>query len=87
MMHLPEGFSVVTPYIFANGAEDYMRFLEAAFGARGWAQHRSGWPDRQLPDAVWYGNDHGERGFRVVPSKPSGALPLRRRRPYDDVDG
>ena len=33
-MHVPEGFAVVTPYIFADGAEKYVRFLEAAFGAR-----------------------------------------------------
>jgi PhnB protein len=33
-MYVPDGFGVVTPYIFADGAEDYVRFLEAAFGAR-----------------------------------------------------
>jgi len=33
-MHVPDGFAVVTPYIFADGAEDYVRFLEFAFGAR-----------------------------------------------------
>jgi PhnB protein len=33
-MHIPPGFAVVTPYIFADGAEAYVRFLEAAFGAR-----------------------------------------------------
>lgn len=33
-MYVPEGFAVVTPYIFADGAEEYVRFLEAAFGAR-----------------------------------------------------
>lgn len=33
-MHVPEGFAVVTPYIFADNAEEYVRFLEAAFGAR-----------------------------------------------------
>ena len=33
-MNIPEGFAVVTPYIFANGADGYVRFLEAAFGAR-----------------------------------------------------
>lgn len=32
-MHVPEGFGVVTPYIFVDGAADYVRFLEAAFGA------------------------------------------------------
>lgn len=32
-MHVPEGFGVVTPYIFADGAEEYVRFLKAAFGA------------------------------------------------------
>lgn len=32
-MHVPEGFGVVTPYIFADGAEEYVHFLEAAFGA------------------------------------------------------
>lgn len=32
-MYVPEGFSEVTPYIFANGAEAYIRFLKAAFGA------------------------------------------------------
>ena len=34
-MHVPEGFSVVTPYIFASGVDEYVRFLSAAFGARG----------------------------------------------------
>ncbi len=33
-MYVPEGFGVVTPYIFADGAEEYVRFLEAAFEAR-----------------------------------------------------
>lgn len=33
-MHVPEGFAVVTPYIFVDGAEAYVRFLESAFGAR-----------------------------------------------------
>lgn len=33
-MHVPEGFAVVTPYIFADGADGYVGFLEAAFGAR-----------------------------------------------------
>jgi PhnB protein len=33
-MHVPEGFGVVTPYIFADGAEEYVRFLEEAFGAQ-----------------------------------------------------
>lgn len=33
-MHVPEGFAVVTPYIFVHDADAYVRFLEAAFGAR-----------------------------------------------------
>jgi PhnB protein len=33
-MRVPEGFSVVTPYIFAQDAEKYVRFLEDAFGAK-----------------------------------------------------
>jgi PhnB protein len=33
-MHVPEGFAVVTPYIFVDGAEAYVRFLQAAFDAR-----------------------------------------------------
>lgn len=33
-MYLPDGFGVVTPYIFATGADAYVLFLEAAFGAR-----------------------------------------------------
>lgn len=32
-MHVPEGFAVVTPYIFVNGADQYVQFLKAAFGA------------------------------------------------------
>lgn len=32
-MRIPEGFAVVTPYIFVFGGEDYVRFLESAFGA------------------------------------------------------
>ncbi len=33
-MHVPEGFAVVTPYLFVDGAAEYVSFLEAAFGAR-----------------------------------------------------
>ena len=33
-MYVPEGFAVVTPYIFVDGAKEYVRFLQAAFGAR-----------------------------------------------------
>ncbi len=32
-MQVPEGFAVVTPYIFVSEGEKYVRFLEAAFGA------------------------------------------------------
>ena len=32
-MHVPAGFAVVTPYIFVDGGEEYVQFLEAAFGA------------------------------------------------------
>lgn len=32
-MHIPEGFAVVTPYIFVNRAEEYVAFLAAAFDA------------------------------------------------------
>jgi PhnB protein len=32
-VHVPEGFAVVTPYIFVDGADEYVLFLEAAFGA------------------------------------------------------
>lgn len=30
-MHVPDGFAVVTPYVFVDGADSYVRFLEAAF--------------------------------------------------------
>jgi PhnB protein len=32
-MYVPEGFATVTPYIFASGADQYVRFLAAAFDA------------------------------------------------------
>lgn len=32
-MHVPKGFGVVTPYIIADGAEEYVHFLKAAFDA------------------------------------------------------
>ncbi len=32
-MHVPEGFAVVTPYIFVTGCANYIQFLETAFGA------------------------------------------------------
>jgi PhnB protein len=32
-MYVPEGFATVMPYIFASGADQYVRFLAAAFGA------------------------------------------------------
>ena len=33
-MHVPHGFAVVTPYVFVEGADAYVRFLEAAFGGQ-----------------------------------------------------
>ena len=48
-MHLPEGFAVVTPYIFAERADAYVRFLEAAFGAR--EIGRSTAPDGRIANA------------------------------------
>ncbi|WP_322866672.1 hypothetical protein U5922_011050 [Aquicoccus sp. G2-2] len=33
-MHLPEGFSAVTPYLFVDGAGDYIAFLKHAFSGR-----------------------------------------------------
>ncbi len=33
-MYVPDGFAVVTPYIFVDQAEAYIRFLTAAFGGR-----------------------------------------------------
>lgn len=32
-MNVPPGFSVVTPYLFADNASDYVRFLHECFGA------------------------------------------------------
>jgi len=32
-MKAPEGFAIVTPYIFADNADGYVSFLMAAFGA------------------------------------------------------
>ena len=32
-MNIPDGFGVVTPYIFADDAADYVAFLVAALGA------------------------------------------------------
>lgn len=34
VVNVPDGFAIVTPYIFVDGGEDYVRFLSAAFGAR-----------------------------------------------------
>ena len=45
-MHVPEGFSVVTPYIFVHDADAYIHFLEAAFGAR--ESGRSTTPDGRI---------------------------------------
>jgi PhnB protein len=33
-MHVPEGFAVVTPYIFVHRADEYVHFLQAAFGTQ-----------------------------------------------------
>ena len=33
-MYVPDGFAVVTPYIFVHDADAYVHFLGAAFGAR-----------------------------------------------------
>jgi len=32
-MTTPPGFATVTPYLFVDGADDYLTFLAAAFGA------------------------------------------------------
>lgn len=48
-MQAPEGFAVVTPYVFADGAADYVRFLIAAFGAR--EVGRSIAPDGRIANA------------------------------------
>ena len=32
-MHVPEGFAVVTPYIFVDSGDEYVQFLNSAFGA------------------------------------------------------
>ncbi len=32
-MYVPEGFAVVTPYIFVDDGEEYIQFLKIAFGA------------------------------------------------------
>lgn len=62
-MHVPEGFGVVTPYIFADGAEEYVRFLEAAFGAR--EIGRTTAPNGRIANcqaSVLRDDDHGQRG-------------------------
>ncbi|MFO0626232.1 MAG: hypothetical protein U0325_11510 [Polyangiales bacterium] len=33
MSHVPHGYSPVTPYLHVEGAEDFLRFVEVAFGA------------------------------------------------------
>lgn len=45
-MHVPPGFAVVTPYVFVDGADDYARFLVAAFG--GVETGRSSMPDGRI---------------------------------------
>ena len=45
-MNVPEGFAVVTPYIFANDADAYVRFLEAASDARELGRNTS--PDGRI---------------------------------------
>lgn len=38
-MKIPPGFSVVTPYIFADNAAPYLEFLKQAFGAEELGRH------------------------------------------------
>jgi len=45
-MHIPTGFSEVTPYIFVDRADDYVRFMERAFGAN--EIGRSNGPDGRI---------------------------------------
>lgn len=45
-MYLPKGFSVVTPYLFVDGVDDYVRFLQSAFG--GHELGRSTTPDGRI---------------------------------------
>ena len=45
-MHVPEGFALVTPYIFADDADSYAHFLVAAFGGR--EIGRSAMPDGRI---------------------------------------
>jgi PhnB protein len=33
MSHIPEGYAAVTPYLCVEGADDFLRFVERAFGA------------------------------------------------------
>jgi PhnB protein len=48
-MRVPAGFSVVTPYLFVNGADDYLGFLATAFGAREIGCSRA--PDGRIANA------------------------------------
>ncbi|PXX37099.1 MULTISPECIES: glyoxalase/bleomycin resistance/extradiol dioxygenase family protein [Burkholderia] len=48
-MHVPPGFSIVTPYIFVDGAEAYIAFLEHALGGR--ERGRSLRPDGKIANA------------------------------------
>jgi PhnB protein len=48
-MHVPPGFSIVTPYVFVNGAEAYLTFLKQALGGR--ERGRSLRPDGKIANA------------------------------------
>lgn len=71
-MKLPPGFSPLTPYLFVAGAETYLRFLGAAFGAVETGRSRR--PDGALANArVKIGEAMLMLSEAVPPFAPSAA--------------
>ena len=66
MLRVPPGFGVVTPYLLVTGADAYLRFLAAAFGAR--EIGRSLAPDGRIANAQM-----DFSGMTLMVSEASGA--------------
>ena len=78
-MNIPEGFAAVTPYLFVDGAEGYVQFLERAFSGR--EIGRSLAPDGRIANC-----QVRLSGATIMVSEASEAFPASRAALYLYVD-
>ncbi len=80
-MYIPEGFTTVTPYIFAKDAEAFATFLKQAFDAQ--EINRTMRPDGLIGNLHYerrHIDAHDQRGERKLSADAVLLLHLRRRR-------